>query len=91
MLMLGTDRDNETVASDYDERNPAVLWALQTIIRTCHKRGITVSVCGQAPSTYADYAEFLVKEGVTSVSVTPDVIDRTRQVIHDTEHRLIKK
>lgn len=89
MLMLGTDRDNETVASDYDERNPAVLWALQHIIRTCHKRGITVSVCGQAPSTYPDFAEFLVKEGITSVSVTPDVIDRTRQVIYDTEHKLI--
>jgi len=89
MLMLGTDRDNETVASDYDERNPAVLWALQHIIRTCHKRDITVSVCGQAPSTYPEFAEFLVKEGVTSVSVTPDVIDKTRQVIHDTEHKLI--
>jgi len=88
MLMLGTDRDNETVASDYDERNPAVLWALQTILRTCHRRGITASVCGQAPSTYPEFAEFLVREGVTSVSVTPDVIDKTRQVIYDTEKKL---
>lgn len=88
MLMLGTDRDNETVASDYDERNPAVLWALQHIIRTAHKRGVTVSVCGQAPSSHPDVAEFLCKEGVTSVSVTPDVIDKTRQVLYDTEHKL---
>lgn len=88
MLMLGTDRDNETVASDYDERNPAVLWALQHIIRTAHKRGITVSVCGQAPSSHPDVAEFLCKEGVTSVSVTPDVIDKTRQVLYDTERKL---
>lgn len=89
MLMLGTDRDNETVAADYDERNPAVLWALQHIIRTAHKRGITVSVCGQAPSSHPDVAEFLCKEGVTSVSVTPDVIEKTRQVIYDTEKRLV--
>ncbi|MFH2019316.1 MAG: phosphoenolpyruvate synthase [bacterium] len=91
MLMLGTDRDNEVVASDYDERNPAVLWALQHIIRTANKRGITVSVCGQAPSTYPEFAEFLCREGVTSVSVTPDVIDKTRQVLHDTELKLLKK
>jgi pyruvate,water dikinase len=89
MLMLGTDRDNETVAADYDERNPAVLWALQHIIRTAHKRGITVSVCGQAPSSHPDVAEFLCKEGVTSVSVTPDVIDKTRQVLYDTEKKLV--
>lgn len=91
MLMLGTDRDNETVAADYDERNPAVLWALQHIIRTAHKRGITVSVCGQAPSSHPDVAEFLCKEGVTSVSVTPDVIDKTRQVLYDTERKLVHK
>lgn len=91
MLMLGTDRDNETVAADYDERNPAVLWALQHIIRTAHKRGITVSVCGQAPSSHPDVAEFLCREGVTSVSVTPDVIDKTRQVLYDTERKLVHK
>jgi len=91
MLMLGTDRDNETVASDYDERNPAVLWALEHIIKTAHKRGITVSVCGQAPSSHPDFAEFLCRTGVTSVSVTPDVIDKTRDVLYATELKLIKK
>lgn len=91
MLMLGTDRDNETVAADYDERNPAVLWALEHIIKTAHKRGITVSVCGQAPSSHPDFAEFLCRNGVTSVSVTPDVIDRTRDVFYDTELKLVNK
>lgn len=91
MLMLGTDRDNETVASDYDERNPAILWALEHIIKTAHKRGITVSVCGQAPSSHPDFAEFLCRTGVTSVSVTPDVIDKTRDVLYATELKLIKK
>ncbi len=89
MLMLGTDRDNETVAADYDERNPAILWALEHIIKTAHKRGITVSVCGQAPSSHPDFAEFLCRNGVTSVSVTPDVIDRTRDVFYATEKKLI--
>lgn len=91
MLMLGTDRDNETVAGDYDERNPAILWALEHIIKTAHKRGVTVSVCGQAPSSYPDFAEFLCRNGVTSVSVTPDVIDKTRDVFYETEKRLIAK
>jgi pyruvate,water dikinase len=91
MLMLGTDRDNETVAADYDERNPAVLWALEHIIKTAHKRGITVSVCGQAPSSHPDVAEFLCKNGVTSVSVTPDVIEKTRQVLYDTEKKLVNR
>lgn len=91
MLMLGTDRDNETVAADYDERNPAVLWALEHIIKTAHKRGITVSVCGQAPSSHPDVAEFLCKNGVTSVSVTPDVIEKTRQVFYDTEKKLVDR
>ncbi len=91
MLMLGTDRDNETVAADYDERNPAILWALEHIIKTAHKRGITVSVCGQAPSSHPDFAEFLCKTGVTSVSVTPDVIDKTRDVFYETEKRLISR
>lgn len=91
MLILGTDRDNETVASCYDERNPAVLWALEAILKTARRRGVTVSVCGQAPSTYPEVAEFLVKHGVTSVSVTPDVIDKTRELIYQTENKLASK
>ena len=65
--------------------------ALEHIIKTCHKRGITSSVCGQAPSSHPDVAEFLVKNGVTSVSVTPDVIDKTREVIYQTELKLAKR
>jgi len=91
MLMLGTDRDNEHVRDDYDERNPAVLWALEHIIKTANKHGITSSVCGQAPSRYPEITELLVKNGVTSVSVTPDMIDKTRQVIYETEKRLVLK
>jgi pyruvate,water dikinase len=91
MLMLGTDRDNEHVASEYDERNPAVLWALEQICRTARKRGVTVSVCGQAPSKYVDITEKLVEWGATSVSVTPDMIDRTREVVYEVEKRIAAK
>jgi pyruvate,water dikinase len=89
MLIEGTDRDNSEVASVFDERSPAVLWALRKIIRTCHKYRITSSICGQAPSTYDDLVEFLVKEGITSVSINPDAINRVRNVILDIERKII--
>lgn len=89
MLILGTDRDNETIASVYDERNPAVLWALERIVRTCAHHGVTCSVCGQAASTYSDLVEKLVEWGVTSVSVSPDTIDRTRNLIYQSEKKLL--
>ncbi|MEK7458624.1 MAG: phosphoenolpyruvate synthase [Patescibacteria group bacterium] len=91
MLILGVDRDNEHVASEYDERNPAVLWALEQICTKAKARGVTVSVCGQAPSTYPEIAEKLVEWGATSMSVSPDVIDRTREVVYEAEKRLISK
>jgi len=87
MLLLGTDRDNEHVASEYDERNPAVLWALEHICTTARKRGVTVSVCGQAPSKYVDITTKLVGWGATSVSVSPDMIDTTRDVVYEAEKR----
>lgn len=91
MLILGTDRDNETVASVYDERNPAVLWALEKIIKTANKHGITSSICGQAPSLYPDLTAKLVDWGITSVSVSPDMLDRTREIVALSEKRLLKK
>ncbi len=90
MLILGTDRDNETVASDFDERNPAVLWALEKIVKTCKKLGVTCSVCGQAASEYSDLVEKLVGWGVTSVSVSPDAVDRTRHLIYQSENKLLR-
>ncbi len=88
MLLLGTDRDNSEVASEFNERSPAVLWALKRIIRTCNKFGVTASICGQAPSTYDDLVENLVKLGITSVSINPDAIDRVRHVIAETERKI---
>lgn len=89
MLTLGVDRDNSEVASAYDELNPAVLSLIETTVKTCRKNKITCSICGQAPSLYPDLTEKLVRWGITSVSVTPDMIDQTRNIIYQAEKRLI--
>jgi pyruvate,water dikinase len=87
-LVLGIDRDNARLAAEFDERNEAVLVALEHLIKTAKARGVTSSICGQAPSDYPDLAEKLVEWGITSISVTPDVIDKTRQIIADAEAKL---
>ena len=91
MMLLGVDRDSEEVASVYDERTPVVLNLLEYIVKTCRKYGITSSICGQAPSDYPEIAERLVRAGITSLSVTPDVINRTRQVVFEVEKKIYKE
>lgn len=88
MLILGTDRDNEKVSEVYDERNLGVQKALEIIVRTCKRRGIACSICGQAPSIYPEITKNLVNWGATSVSVSPDMIDRTRVVVYQVEQEL---
>ncbi len=90
MLILGIDRDNSEVAPVFNERNPAVLWALERIIKTCVKKGIACGICGQAPSEYPELVEKLVNWGITSISVNPDVIARTREIVYHCEERLIE-
>lgn len=89
MLTLGVDRDNEDVAGAYDERNPAVLWMLETAIKKAVKLGLTASLCGQAASQYPDLVEKLVRWGITSVSVSPDAVERTREIVVQAEKRVI--
>jgi pyruvate,water dikinase len=89
MLILGTDRDNSEVASMFDERSPAVLWAIKKAIKTCNKYGITSSICGQAPSIYEEYTEMLVEAGITSISVNFDAISRTKDLIIKAEKKII--
>lgn len=86
-LILGVDRDNQNLSELFDERDPAVLRALEIIIKACRKYDKTVSVCGQAPSVYEEIVEFLVKHGVTSVSVNPDAIESTRKLVARVEHK----
>ncbi|HEY0840878.1 MAG TPA: phosphoenolpyruvate synthase, partial [Vulgatibacter sp.] len=88
-LMLGVDRDNETLAPLYDERDEAVLWAIRTIVRKSHRSGLTASICGQAPSIHPGYAEELVRWGIDSISVSADAVDATRRNIAAAESRIL--
>jgi pyruvate,water dikinase len=89
-LILGIDRDSQKLAEQFDERNEAVLIALERVIKATTKRGVTSSICGQAPSVYPELTEKLVEWGITSVSVNPDVLEKTRAIIAAAEHRLGK-
>ena len=87
-LILGVDRDSARLASTFDERNKAVMIALEKVIKVAGKMGITSSICGQAPSDYPDFTEKLVSWGITSISVNPDAIANTRAVVARAEARL---
>jgi len=87
-LILGIDRDNPKLAEVFDERNEAVLMALEQAITICVRRGITCSICGQAPSVYPELTKKLVAWGITSVSVSPDMIEQTRDIIAQVERKL---
>ncbi|HEU4759006.1 MAG TPA: phosphoenolpyruvate synthase, partial [Dehalococcoidia bacterium] len=80
-LILGIDRDNARFAVEFDERNEAVMMALERLVTGAKARGVTVSICGQAPSDYPEVTQKLVEWGITSLSVNPDVIDKTREII----------
>ncbi len=88
-LMLGVDRDSEICAELFDEADAAVLWAIQQIVETATEHGLTSSLCGQAPSNRPEFAEKLVRLGITSISVSPDAVSRTRQVIASAERRML--
>ena len=88
-LVLGADRDNEKIANVFDERDPAVLEALRMIITGARKHGKYVSICGQAPSVYPEIVEHLVRWGIDSVSVNPDVIERTRKIVAQVEMKVL--
>jgi pyruvate,water dikinase len=84
-LVLGCDRDSDALAETFDERDEAVMAAIQTAVAVGRRRGITVGICGQAPSVYPEITEKLVEWGITSVSVSPDMIDQTREIIANAE------
>ena len=82
-LVLGVDRDSALLGrlGYFNERNPAVLKAIHNIIQGFHEHGKSVSICGQAPSVYPEIVEFLVKEGIDSMSVNPDAVEKVREHI----------
>jgi pyruvate,water dikinase len=73
-LTLGIDRDSSLIAADFDERDPAVKRMLSMAIRACRAQGKYVGICGQGPSDHPDFADWLVKEGIESVSLNPDTV-----------------
>ena len=94
-LTLGVDRDSSTMKRWFYELDPAVLWCIKRVVKTCKKHGVTSSICGQAPSFYPELTKKLVKWGITSVSVNPDVVDKARRIVGEAEKgvvgRLLRK
>ena len=84
-LVLGVDRDSAILADDFDERNEAVMRAIETIVTTSTRLGITCGICGQAPSFFPELTAKLVEWGITSISVSPDVINHTRRIVYEVE------
>lgn len=87
-LTLGLDRDSSLVAHLYDERNPAVKRLLKMLIDTAKRKKVKVGICGQGPSDFPDFAQFLVELGIDSISVTPDSVIKTVKAIAAVEKKL---
>jgi len=91
MLTLGLDRDNAKVSTEFNELDPAVMWGIEHIIKECRKRKLYSGICGQGPSVYPELTEKLIEWGISSVSVSPDSIDKTREIVYEAEKKLVTK
>ncbi len=89
-LILGVDRDSSLVSHVYNERDEAVKTMIKNVIQNAHKHNKKIGICGQAPSDYPEFAEFLVREGIDSISLNPDTVISTREKIAYTEKTLGK-
>jgi pyruvate, water dikinase len=89
-LVLGADRDSETLGrmGYFDERDPAVLRAIELLIEGAHAEGRSVGICGQGPSVYPEFAEFLVRQGIDSISLNADTVVSTIRSIASLEQRM---
>ena len=90
-LALGLDRDSSLVAHIYDERNDAVKDLITQLIKTAKRMGKKVGICGQGPSDFPDFAQFLVEQGIDSISVTPDSFLKTSKAIYEIEQKIGKE
>jgi pyruvate,water dikinase len=84
-LVLGVDRDSELVSFDFDERDPGVMEMLRLAVLGAHRNGRHVGICGEAPANYPDVAAFLAKLGIDSISVNPESVAKTREVVYRAE------
>jgi len=87
-LTLGVDRDSETVAFDFDERDPGVLEMVRLAVEGCRRNGRHSGICGQAPSDYPEVAEALVRMGIDSISLNPDTVLKTTKHVLEVERQL---
>jgi len=87
-LILGVDRDSEVVAPIFDERNEAVKRMIAQVIATCRAEGKKIGICGQAPSDYPEFAQFLVEQGIDSISLNPDTVLKTTLAVLETERAM---
>ncbi len=87
-LTLGVDRDSSLVAHVYDERNPAVKKLVKQVIETANRRGKYIGICGQAPSDYTEFAEFVVQCGIQTMSLNPDTVIKTKLAIAELEKKI---
>ncbi len=90
-LTLGVDRDSALVSHVYDEKNEAVKTLIRQVIKVAHQYKRKVGICGQAPSDYPEFAEFLVQEGIDSISLNPDTVLKTRERIAAMEKKVAAK
>jgi len=88
-LVLGVDRDSEIVAHVFDERDPAVKTMIASVIKAAKAKGRKIGICGQAPSDYPEFAQFLVEQGIDSISLNPDVVLKTTVAMLEMEQRLV--
>ena len=88
-LTLGVDRDSEIIAHIFDERDPAVMDFIAAAIRTVNAAGRKIGICGQAPSDYPEFAEYLVEHGIDSISLNPDAVLKTTLRIAEMEKNLV--
>jgi len=87
-LTLGVDRDSELVARIFDERNPAVKKLVSSVIKTARAHGVKIGICGQAPSDYPEFAQFLVEEGIDSMSLNPDAVMKMTTKVLEIEAKM---
>ena len=85
--MLGVDRDSDLVAPLFDERDEAVKHMIAQVIRSAREHDRPIGLCGQAPSDYPEYAEFLVENSIDSISFNPDALVRGIENVRQAEHK----
>jgi len=90
-LTMGADRDSDVLGKMgyFDERNEAIKRAINMLIEAAHRKGCTVGICGQAPSVYPEFTEFLVKAGIDTISLNPDTVVATINTIASAEQRIL--